>query len=237
MTPPRVIFFLFITVISTVAAAVVVVGQEFPAPTPYPVDRYEAGWNTNPFTLKTAAVATQKESFAKDLVLGSMYQVGLETTVVLVNAKTRERIRIVSTQADPNGMRIKSANILNSRRDSYAEIEKDGEIAILRYDDRLQKQLAAQNQVASNDPNGNGNPNAAAMNEAAAAAAARGQPVQKPPGAMGNNSANPNPNPNADITPLPGRNTPPQRRRLLTAPRSAPAPRPAPAPMPPPPSQ
>lgn len=207
-------------------------GQEFTAPAPYPVDRYEAGWNTNPFTLKTAAVAIQKESFAKDLFLGGMYQFGQEITVILVNSKTRERIRLVSTKTSPNGMRIKSATILNSLRDSYAEIEKGGEVAIIRHDEKLQKQLASQNQAPGTDPNqsaANGSINvtingsgSGKINVANAPATSRGGAPQLP-GGPGNTAGNPN----TDVPTPPGRNSPPQRRRLLTAPRSAPAPAPA----------
>lgn len=38
----------------------------FQPPKAYPAARYEAGWNMNPFTLKTAPVALAKASFAED---------------------------------------------------------------------------------------------------------------------------------------------------------------------------
>src|SRR5262245_60918488 len=40
---------------------------------------------------KTAPAATESPSFARDLAIGSMYQLGGEITVVVVNTKTDER--------------------------------------------------------------------------------------------------------------------------------------------------
>ena len=209
--------------------------QEMQAiPQAYALERYESGWNTNPFTLKTAPVAVKKESFAKDLALGSMFKLDDVTTVVLVNTKTRDRIKIVSDQVSSEGYRIKSATILDSRKDSYAEIEKGGEIAVMRYDNNLMKQLAAQGTAANMVSNGlPGQPQPQGM-----ASLPRNIPPQaareapQPPisagevGAINNtmeNGHSPSPPIGGMQAPTPpGAGNPgvpaPQRRRLLTAP-------------------
>lgn len=125
-----------------------VAGEQFAPPEAHPLKHFDVIWKKNPFTLKTAPAAIQKESFAKDLVLGSMVQFGKETIVVVVNTKTRERTELVTGEAAANGMKIKSANLQETRQDSSVEIEKGGEVAVLHYDESFLKQLAASNAAA-----------------------------------------------------------------------------------------
>ncbi len=115
----------------------------FIAPAPYPLSRYEEGWQKNPFTLKTAPVAITKESFAKDLTLGSVYQFNDITTVVVVNTKTRERKSLRENETSPTGMVIKSVHLENSRKDTYVEVTQANDTAILRYDESFLKGLAS----------------------------------------------------------------------------------------------
>ncbi|WP_075089973.1 hypothetical protein [Verrucomicrobium spinosum] len=76
--------------------------QTFVPPEPFPAEKYENGWRKNPFTLKTAPVAIQRESFAKNLALGSMYDDAEGVTcVVVVNTKTRERTRLKGQEPPP----------------------------------------------------------------------------------------------------------------------------------------
>ncbi|WP_075090760.1 hypothetical protein [Verrucomicrobium spinosum] len=44
----------------------------FEPPQRHPQSRYEQDWARNPFTLKTAPVAIESQSFAKDLALGGI---------------------------------------------------------------------------------------------------------------------------------------------------------------------
>lgn len=211
--------------------------QVFIPPKPYPVERYETGWNTNPFTLKTAAPAVQKESFAKDLALANMSEINGEQIVVLMNAKTRERIRLTSANRDPNGINIKSVHIANSLKDSYAEVEKGGEVAVLKYDESLQKQLVAQAQTqnpnvrAAAKPLGSPRPPESAQGRGTSANA--GAITRVPATGLNARAGTARP---AAMTP-PERNSvpPPMRRRLLTVPRassSSPQPNSAPTQVP-----
>jgi hypothetical protein len=118
--------------------------EDFTPPQAYPVSRYEAGWQKNPFTLKTAPPAVQKESFAKDLVLGSVYKIGDSTKVVVVNTKTRARTPLLDDIADPSGMKVKSVHLENTTKETYAELELGADSAVVRYDEAFQKQMAAQ---------------------------------------------------------------------------------------------
>lgn len=210
-------------------------------PTPFPEQRYENGWRKNPFTLKTAPVAVQRESFAKNLALGSMYDdVDGVTSVVIVNTKTRERTRLRGQEPSANGIRVEESVIADTRRDSYAVVVMGGEKATLRYDEAFLKQMAAGGGVS---PTGAG----AAQRHAANGGAepmGDGQPApmtaMNGAPAMGGGGAAPNapmsnvagggpaPTPPAVRTPYPnGRPTIANRRRL-TAPQGVPQPPPQP---------
>ena len=141
---------------------------EFVPPAAYPMRRYEAGWSKNPFLLKAAPIAVQKESFAKDMALAGWRQAEDDITVLLVNTKTREYTRLKNNEPAPDGMKVKCAHLEDRRADTFVEIERGGEVATLRYDDAFLRQMAAtasaakpQAQPANNPVLG---PNGVAMN-------------------------------------------------------------------------
>ncbi len=195
----------------------------FVAPQPYPLNRYEEGWQKNPFTLKTAAVAIQKESFAKDLTLGSVLKFDDVTTVVVVNTKTRERKSLKENEASLTGMMIKSVHLETARKDTYVEIAQGNDTAILRYDESFLKQVGSHPAQAQPNPNG-GAPNQGIVNNAANNNG--GVPNNGlPPLPIVPNTGNPPPPVNRPLMnngnqpPAGGANIPaPVRRRLLTTP-------------------
>jgi hypothetical protein len=128
--------------------------EDFAPPKAYPVERYVEGWMKNPFTLKTAPVAVQRESFAKDLVLGSITKIGDAAKVVVINTKTHVRTPLSDGEDSASGMRIKSVHLEDSRKDTFVEIEAGAESAVLRYDEGVLKaQASHQNQPGnSNQP-------------------------------------------------------------------------------------
>ncbi len=139
----------------------------FVPPQSYSAERYEEGWNKNPFTIKTAPVAVAKASFAENLAIGSYYGSSEDPTIVVVNTKTGERTRL-KTGVESKGMVLKSASLGSSRRESTAVVTSGGETATLHYDDTYVRQLAAagDRQQPGNGagalPNGPGTPGAAA---------------------------------------------------------------------------
>jgi len=216
---------LFILMIS---AGVGMAQEDFVPPASYPVERYEAAWKKNPFTLKTAPVAIEKISFAKDLALGAVYQIGDDTTVVVVNTKTRERFKLLNDQSTPAGIKVKAVYHADSRKDTYVEVEAGGEVAALRYDDNYQRQMAAQQQPPAGGANANASANHGSVGNVSAPGGsgntAQGTQIAPP---MTGNIANNNLNKPA-LPKVPGMNAAPgggtsnvptpQRRRLLTAP-------------------
>jgi hypothetical protein len=116
----------------------------FQPPQAYPAERYEAGWDTNPFTLKTAPVVLSKKSFAEDLAIGSYFGSKDDPTVVVVNTKTRERTHLKLASPAANGMTLKSVTIKPSRKDVVAEVALAEESAILRFDDSYIRQVGAE---------------------------------------------------------------------------------------------
>lgn len=115
----------------------------FQSPQPHAVQRYEAGWNKNPFTLKTAPQVVESVSFAKDLAIGTYYGDSADPTIIIVNTKTNERLRLKQDQPAANGMKLRSVKLSSSRKDLVVEVTLGTETAAIRYDDNYVKQLAA----------------------------------------------------------------------------------------------
>ncbi|CAN5765989.1 hypothetical protein BH11VER1_BH11VER1_30120 [soil metagenome] len=148
----------FITCVWLSAGLATPAAEEFHGPEAYPVDRYIPLWDKNPFTLKTAPAAILKETFAKDLALAGITRIGADTTVLLVNTKTREYLRLKNQDTHASGMKVKSVNMKDTRSDSSVEVVMGTETSVLKYDDGFLKQMAAQVptqaplNVAANNP-------------------------------------------------------------------------------------
>lgn len=233
--PPTAIFAAAMLQVATMDLA----AEPFAPPVAYPVERYESGWMMNPFTLKTAPSAIQKESFAKDLALGGVYGPVEKPIVSFVNTKTRERTKLSPGETDKNGLFLKAVFVKPSRKDTYAEVTMGGDAATIRYDNALIAQLAAQSGAA---PGAGAQglsipgmpPNAAQTNPPGAPTLNRGLPPGNPPGVPGGNPGAPTsgayaPNPYSLGAPAAANqpppstkgtgNTPtPMRRRLQTVP-------------------
>lgn len=115
----------------------------FTPPQAYPASRYEAGWNKNPFTLKTVAPVAAQDSFARDLAIGAHYGAADNPTVVVVNTKTNERILLRKDQPAPGGMRLKSVHLSSTRGECQAEVVFGAEAAVLSYDSHYLAQVSA----------------------------------------------------------------------------------------------
>ena len=106
----------------------------FTPPQAYPAARYEAGWNKNPFTLKTAPPMAAQDSFARDLAIGSHYGAADNPTVVIVNTKTNERILLRKDQPAQSGMILKTVHLSSTRSECHVEVLLGAEAAVLKYD-------------------------------------------------------------------------------------------------------
>lgn len=115
----------------------------FQVPRPHDSNRYEAGWNKNPFTLKTEAAAIESVSFAKDLAIGSYYGSSDNPVVVVVNTKTGERVHLQQGKTAANGMVLKTFKHGSGRKDAVAEVNLGPETCQLRYNDDYVRQIAA----------------------------------------------------------------------------------------------
>lgn len=115
----------------------------FTPPQAYPVDRYEAGWSKNPFTLKTVAPDVPKGLFAADLAIGAYYGAASNPTVVLVNTKTRERILLRRDQPTASGISLKSLKLDAPRSECQVEVTLGAESAVIKYDANYLAQMSA----------------------------------------------------------------------------------------------
>ena len=115
----------------------------FQAPKAYKVQRYEAGWNKNPFTRKTVPVPVTNAAFAQDLAIGSFYGALEDPTIVLVNTKTHERFRLKQGQSTSTGIRLAEVNVGTTRKETFVQVSLAGETARLRYNEGYLLQMAA----------------------------------------------------------------------------------------------
>jgi hypothetical protein len=116
----------------------------FTPPRAYDVTRYEAGWARNPFTLKTAPAPPAASSFAKDMVIGAYFGSSDSPTVVLVNTKTHERLRLKPGETATNGITLHSVSTGLRRSDWTVEVHgQRGEVAHLGFDENYLTQQAA----------------------------------------------------------------------------------------------
>lgn len=115
----------------------------FQQPKAYDVQRYEAGWNKNPFTLKTAPTPVANAAFAKDLAIGAFYGAQEDPTIVLVNIKTHERIRLKKGQRTTAGITLNAVNLGISRSEATVEITSGDQAALVKFDEGYLKQVAA----------------------------------------------------------------------------------------------
>lgn len=205
--------FAFIVVLFFLAS---VRAEDFHQPQPYGADRYEAVWMKNPFTLKTAPAAVVKESFAKDLAISSIFTLEDDTTVNVVNTKTREQMRF-SNKEERKGMKIKSVNVRDTRGETSVELESGGETAVLKYDESYIK-IAGTN---AGQPKAL-NPNQMLPGGVPGAPGMQPVPVAQPGGQPLNGNRPPNvplPQPVGVAQPFNAPNVPsPPMRRQLTAP-------------------
>lgn len=117
--------------------------QVFTVPKAYPVERYEAGWNKNPFTLKTAPTVVDQDSFAKDLAIGSYFGDAKDPTVVVVNTKTGKRTSLKKSQPEgKDGMKLKELKFADSRKDVVAEVTMGSQTAEVKFNSDYLKQVA-----------------------------------------------------------------------------------------------
>jgi hypothetical protein len=108
--------------------------EAFRPPHAYDAQRYEVGWNRNPFTLQTTPGAVTADSFALDLAVATYFGDAADPTVVIVNTKTHERTSIQKSKPAANGWRLGTVNLGEARQKITVELLKGRERALLRFD-------------------------------------------------------------------------------------------------------
>lgn len=118
-------------------------------PDAFPVARYEASWNKNPFLLKTAAIAQVQESWAKDYVLTSLAEIDGVFRASIKNKVTGESKRLVQGKEGDSEFKIVTVNLQPNKKESSVQIAKGSETADLKYDET---QMTAQGRPAQGQP-------------------------------------------------------------------------------------
>lgn len=114
---------------------------DFAPPQPHPVARYEAGWKKNPFMRKTAPAAVANAAFAQDLAIGTYFGAVNDPTIVIVNTKTQERIKLRKGETAANGMTLAEVSIGLNRKETFAQVSMAGEVARLHINEALLQQI------------------------------------------------------------------------------------------------
>lgn len=210
----------------TVSVHGVALATPFTEPQAHPISRYETGWEKNPFTLKTAPVALQKDSFAKDLALAGWRQSGDDSIVILVNTKTREYTRLKNQEPGSDGTKVKAAHLEDRRADTFVELERNNETAVVRYNESYLQQMASQGAAVKPNPQtamqGQARPGMNNMPATLAQPQVVSAPNITPPGNQGTRAVIAPPAPMLPTPPsaVPANNAPTiQRRRLNTLPQ------------------
>lgn len=120
------------------------VTSDFSPPSAHPVERYQAGWEKNPFVLKTAPVVREQVSFARDWIIAGCFGEEDNPIVVLANTKTRERVRLKKGEPASNGMNLRSVTFTASLKDTVAEVSLGAASAVLKFDESYLKQAKGQ---------------------------------------------------------------------------------------------
>ncbi|OYW78146.1 MAG: hypothetical protein B7Z37_00445 [Verrucomicrobia bacterium 12-59-8] len=138
-------FFKFLPLVFALAGSLARAQEHsvFLPPKCYAIERYEAGWNKNPFTLKTAPALVPQASFAKDLAIASIYGDRRDPTVSIVNVKTHERFLLKAGRPNAHGIELKEASVGLGRKDTVVRIAMGAELCEVRYDNDYLMQLTA----------------------------------------------------------------------------------------------
>ena len=143
----RVIALLLPTLIALFGVAGLHAQEEFTPPVAFPVDRYQAGWAKNPFTLPSAPPTQDKVSAAKDLAIGGFYGLRDNATIAVVNVKTQERFNLKKGET-LNGITLDDYSIQPTRKETTAEVSVNGEKATLHFDNSYIRQQSGASEAA-----------------------------------------------------------------------------------------
>jgi len=114
----------------------------FAPPKKYGLERYEAEWSRNPFSVPTPPTApVAAVSAFKDMAIAAIYGRKDNPTIQVVNIATKKRTRL-SLDKPNEGISLKSFSIMPSRKDTTIEVTMGTETATLHYDETYMKGAA-----------------------------------------------------------------------------------------------
>jgi hypothetical protein len=112
-------------------------------PKTYEKDRYESSWEYNPFAIKTVVVQ-KEETKNEEWALSGLSEMNGQPSVILINKRTREFIRIGAGGEDER-MRIVSVKPGKSVADSTAVIAEGEREFTVSHDPNISAAVAAAN--------------------------------------------------------------------------------------------
>lgn len=138
----------------------------FVPPKAYELERYASALALNPFVLRTAPEPVRQGSLLEDWTLASVYGDVTRPTVVVLNMRTRERVRLRQDASNSHGIRLMSMRMGDRRKDMLAIVAYKGERVELRFNSEWLRQAAMGN--GTPPPTAPGIPHATTLARAAA---------------------------------------------------------------------
>lgn len=123
--------------------------RTFTPPAAYNIQRYESGWEKNPFTLKTTPAVVTGPSFAADIAVAGISGDSANPTITLVNVKTHERFRLKTGGKAGNGMSVVRVRRGTTHKETVVEVSLGPEVNEVRYDDGYLRQVAGRAAVGA----------------------------------------------------------------------------------------
>jgi hypothetical protein len=102
-------------------------------PQGHQAERYAVVWQKNPFLRATKVTDQPKVVWSRDWVLGGIARYDGGFRVTLRNTRTGESRRLMSNDPPDAEMRVTQIHFSRLSSESFAEVQKGGETAILRF--------------------------------------------------------------------------------------------------------
>lgn len=103
-------------------------------PSAVPLNHYQASWEKNPFNLKTAS-AGKSGGFANDLTLAGISKIGDGTTVLALNGKTGQYLRLSIGHKNADGIEVIEIRENANPREAEVVLRKGTSEAVLKFGD------------------------------------------------------------------------------------------------------
>jgi len=130
-------FILTIAALGSLMLSNAMAQDEEPIPERRGADRYSQTFSFSPFNVTTNVVVKEGPNFASDLTIAGITVIKGQTTVTVINSKTREYTDIETNPKNEGDIRLVEVNYSNDRKQTSAVLASGEQKATVRYDPAL----------------------------------------------------------------------------------------------------